>query len=225
MAREQPLPHLDPPKIKPRPLSQGHDFAGLLGYAVTNSDLTRFLSYAIAVMRALRPRLDDGEETKVNPYWAGFTPRNMAAEHTRNIKQLRRAERTGQYDHLRRKLQDGSRIDYASAERLGLLGADPPMPTIEAMQAAREACIRWPRRERLNPQWEAVRYAVIHAAEWFWWLATPTMRGDKGSQRLFILAMLEAADYGTEGLREHSERLYRDEIVGPLLACLLLPRR
>jgi hypothetical protein len=223
MAREQPLPHLDPPKIEPRPLSQAHDLEGLLGYAATNEDRTRFLSYAIAVMHACRPRLDDGERTKVNPYWAGFTPRNMAAELARIIKQLRRAKRTGHSDHLRRKLQDGSRIDYASAVRLGLFGDDPPMPTVEAVQAAREACIMWPRGERANPQWEAVRIAVINAAEYFWWLATPTVRGDKAFQRLFILAMLEAADFGTEGLREHPERLYRDEIVGPLLARLLLP--
>jgi hypothetical protein len=225
MAREQPLPHLDPPKIEPRPLSQVFDFAGLLGYAATNDDLTRFLSCAIAIMHALRPRLDDDEGTKVNPHWAGFTPRNMAAEHARTIKQLRRAKRTGHNDHLRRKLKDGSRIDYASAVRLGLLGAGPPMPTVEAVQAAREACIKWPRGERFNTQWEAVRLAVINAAEWFWWLATPTVRGDKASQRLFILAMLEAADYDTEGLREHPERLYRDELVGPLLAFLLLAQR
>jgi hypothetical protein len=224
MAREQPLPHLDPPKIEPRPLSQAHDFAGLLGYAATNDDLTRFLSYAIAVMHACRPRVDDGKRTKVSPYWAGFTPRNMAAELARIIKQLRRAKRTGDYDHLRRKLKDGSRIDCASAVRLGLLGTDPPVPDIEAVQAAREACIMWPRGERTNPQWEAVRLAVINVAEWFWWLATPTARGDKASQQLFILAMLEAADFGIEGLRQHPERLYRDEIVGPLLA-LLLGRR
>jgi hypothetical protein len=221
MAREQPLPHLDPPKIEPRPLSQVHDFAGLLGHAATSDDLTRFLSYAIAIMRATRPWLDD-KRTKVNPYWAGFTPRAMAAEHARTIKQLRRAKRTGQDDHLRRKLQDGSRIDYTSGVRLGLLDADPHMPTIEAVQAAREACIIWP---RVNPQWEAVRIAVINAAYWFWLLAMPTVRGNKAFQQLFILAMLEAADFGTEGLRRHPERLYRDKIVGPLLAHLLLLRR
>jgi hypothetical protein len=221
MARERPLPHLDPPKVEPLPLSRAHDFAGFLGYAATNDDLTRFLSYAIAIMHACRPRLDDDQGTKVNPYWAGFTPRNMAAEHARTIKQLRRAKRTGHKDHLCRKLKDGSRVDYASAVRLGLLGADPPMPTIEAVQAARDACMKWPRGERFNPQWEAVRLAVINVAEWFWCLATPTVRGNKASQRLFILAMLEAAGFGTVALQEHSERLYRDEIVGPLLAFLL----
>jgi hypothetical protein len=49
------------------------------------------------------------------------------------------------------------------------------------------------------------------------------VHGVKASQRLFILAILEAADFGTEGLRQHPERLYRDEIVGTLLAHLLLP--
>ena len=66
MAREQPLPHLDPPKIKPRPLSQAQDSAGLLGYAASNNDLTRFLSYAIAILYAFRPWLY-GARTKVNP--------------------------------------------------------------------------------------------------------------------------------------------------------------
>jgi hypothetical protein len=220
MAREQPLPHLDPPKIEPQPLSQAHDFVGLLGYAAGNDDLTRFLSYAIAVLHAARPWED--ERKKLRPYWAGFTPRAMAAEHARTIKQQRRAKRTGQDDNLRRKLEDATRIDYASAVRLDLIGADPPIPSVEAVQAAREACIAW---GRINPQWEAVRLAVIHAADWFRQLAAPTVRGDKAFQLLFVLAMLEDAGYGVEGLRRHPERLYRDEIVGPLLALLLRAQR
>jgi hypothetical protein len=221
MAREQPLPHIDPPKIEPRPLSQAHDFPGLLGYAAGNDHLTRFLSYAIAVLRAVRPWEDDKRNT-LRPYWKGFTPRAMAAEHARTIKQQRRAKRTGQDDQLRRKLQDPSRIDYASAVRLGWHVADSPMPSVEAVQAAREACLAW---GRINPQWEAVRLAVIFSAYWFWLLAAPTVRSDKALQLSFVLDMLEDAGYGVEGLRRHPERLYQDEIVGPFLALLLRAQR
>ena len=120
MAREQPLPHLDPPKIEPQPLSQAHDFVGLLGYAAGNDDLTRFLSYAIAVLHAARPWED--ERKKLRPYWAGFTPRAMAAEHARTIKQQRRAKRTGQDDHLRRKLEDANLAMALQASGLLELG-------------------------------------------------------------------------------------------------------
>lgn len=157
-------------------------------------------------------------------HFAGVTPRIMTAEHRRNIKHLRREERTGRRaNETRARLQNPCCLDHVSHARLAPLAADPETPPSELRRAV-EMCLEqtaaWPHGERFNPRWEAVRMAVIMASAWLRVAGRPELRADKIAQREFILAALAAAAMPTLGLRQHPERLDRDDILGPWLALM-----
>jgi len=202
MARPQPLLHFDQPKVELRQLTpmQARDFARLLYVDTLPDFVARYLESVIAITHTCRPL------TK------GFNPRDMAAEHQRTLKQLSR----GLVDYVWQKIQDPSRIDYASHTRLQpLLVARPPADELRrTIEACQQELVAWP---GIKPQWEAVKLAVIFLAP-MWVFASPPVRGDKRCQRLFILAGLEACGFRTDGLRKNPRRLDRDEVIGPVLA-------
>jgi hypothetical protein len=202
MARPQPLPHFDQPKIELRRLTpmQARDLARLLYVDTLPDFVARYWESVVAITDACRPR------------WKGFTPRVMAAEHQRILKYLSR----GLVNYVLREIQDPSRIDYAAHTRLQPVlatrpSADELRRTIEACQ---QELVAWP---GIKPQWEAVRLAVIFLAP-IWVFAWPPVRGNMRCQRLFVLAGLEACGFRTDGLRKNPRRLDRDEVIGPVLA-------
>jgi hypothetical protein len=77
-----------------------------------------------------------------------------------------------------------------------------------------------PQEKRFNAHWEAVKMAVIMTSIWLRIAGRPELRADKTAQREFVLAALAAAGVPTLGLRQHPERLDRDDTLGPWLAWL-----
>jgi hypothetical protein len=157
-------------------------------------------------------------------HFAGFTPRDMAAEHEQTIKHLRREERTGRRDNeIRARLQAPNCLDQVSYPHLAPLAADPDTSASELRQAV-EMCLEqtaaWPQGERFNPRWEAVKMAVIMTSAWFRVAGRPGLRADKTAQREFVLLAMAKAGLSTLGLRQNPGRLDHDDILGPWLAFL-----
>lgn len=152
------------------------------------------------------------------------TPRIVAAEYRQTIKDLRREERTGRRDdEIRARLQNPYCVDQLSYADLASLAANPDTEAHElrrAVEACMERTAAWPRGERFNPRWEAVRIAVIMASAWFRGAGRPELRADKAVQREFVLAVMAKAGLLTSGLRRNPGRLDHDEILGPWLAFL-----
>jgi hypothetical protein len=202
MARPQSPPHFERPKIELQRLTlmQVRDIARVLYVDTLPDFVARYLESVIAITDTCRP------------LGKGFTPRVMAAEHQRTLKHLSR----GLVDYVWQKIQDPSRIDYASHTRLEpLLAARPSADELRrTIETCQQELVAWP---GTKPQWEAVKLAVIFLAP-IWVFAWPPVRGDKRCQRLFILAGLEACGFRTDGLRKNPRRLDRDEVIGPVLA-------
>jgi hypothetical protein len=53
---------------------------------------------------------------------------------------------------------------------------------------------------------------------WFRVAGRPELHADKIAERKFVFAVMAKAGLPTLGLRQHPERLDRDEILGPWLA-------
>ena len=148
----------------------------------------------------------------------------MAAEHEQTIRDLRREERTGCRDSdIRARLQAPNCLDHMSYQHLAPLAADPGISASKLRQAVEQCLERtaaWPRGERFNSRWEAVKMAVIMASAWFACASEPELRADKTAQREFVLLVLEKAGVPTLGLRQNPGRLDHDRILGPWLAFL-----
>jgi hypothetical protein len=111
-------------------------------------------------------------------------------------------------------------IDGETHTRLAPIVADPDVPldrrlaAIEARRREVEAMREIDPRYGLRVQLAAWALAQV-------WHVFAVDRGDTVRQWQFVLAILDAAGEGTEGLREHPERLKRD--VGQLMQSTVQP--
>ena len=196
MPREPPeLTLISIPQIeRGRPLSQMHDWAGLLGFSkLANEDaeeLAHFIGLAEAAPDAVK----------------GLTPRRTAATLRRFAKKLRWEQITGQTNtSVRQKLANPSLgLDINSFLLLAPLAGAPAAQLLAAIEARQRELERLPRR---SPQRDALESAG-GAAVWFFLVhAADSVRDEPGGWWRFVVAFLDVAGFPTEKLHQHPESL------------------
>jgi hypothetical protein len=202
MPRPSPLGLINIPQIeREQPLSQMHDFAGLLGFSGLSKDVVKNLAHCIALARETLSAV------------AGLTRQRISAELKRCAKKLRREQQTGQANtELRRLLADERLgLDTESFSRLAPLWAAPASELLAAVEARQREVDRLP---RVSPQRQALESASCVALWFFQVYAADTIRDEPDAWWHFVRAFLDAAGFPTEMLYQHPESLK------PLLARL-----
>jgi hypothetical protein len=169
--------------------------AGVLGLDALPDYLAILLACMLASHRA-------GRKTA-----RGHTPARVAAALRRIESRMRRGH---DGPEMTREITDPHfGMDGETWTRLTPIVADPDVPRdrklneIEARRREVEAMPRINPRRGLRVELAAEALAQI----WYWYAVR---RDDRARQWQFVLAILEAAGEGTEGLRRNAERLRRD---------------
>jgi hypothetical protein len=187
-------------KIKPLPGMALRRIADTLGLDALPDYLVILLACMLASHRA-------GRKTA-----RGHTPARVAAALRRIESRMRRGHDDPKATREITDLHFG--MDGETFIRLAKIVADPDVPRdrklneIEARRREVEAMPRINPRRGLRVELAAEALADI----WYWYAVR---RDDRARQWQFVLAILEAASEGTEGLRRNADRLRRD--LGPIL--------
>jgi hypothetical protein len=196
MPREPPeLTLVSIPQIeRGRPLSQMHDWPGLLGFSRLENEVAEELAHFIGFTEAAPAAVE------------GLTPRRTAATFKRFAKKLRWEQITGQTNTSVRQRLANPRLglDIDSFLRLAPLAGAPASQLLAAIETRQRELEQMPRR---SPQRDALESAG-GAAVWFFLVhAATSVRDEPGAWWKFALAMLDAAGFPTEKLHQHPESL------------------
>jgi hypothetical protein len=213
MPRPPPLTLIDIPQVeRNQPLSQMHDWAGLLGFSKLSDEIAKDIAHAMALAR----------ETPA--VVAGLTLRRQADQLKRFGKALRR-ERPGHSEFKVRQLLADPRFGFDTKiflRLLPLVGA-PTAVLLAEVEACRREIADLP---RLSPQ-RGARMSAGGAAVWiFLNYASAEAIADSSAWWQFVLAFLDACDFPTDKLYQHPEDLrpLLDTMRGQLLGSELLER-
>jgi len=192
--------------IAPIPGIAQHQIAEALGLGALPDYLAIHIACMIASHRASRKLAK------------GHTPAKVAAGLRRIESRLRRGH---DGPEMTRELTDPHfGIDGETFMRLALIVANPDVPRDRKL-----AEIETRRREVEGMAETDARYALrvvlVGQALALIWYVFAVDRGDTVRQWQFVLAILEAAGEGTEGVRKNPERLKRD--VGRLMELTARP--
>jgi hypothetical protein len=195
MPRPPPLGLINVPQIaRGQPLSQAHDFAGLLGFSKFPDGVAEELAHSIALARATPAAV------------TGLTRKRIAAELKRYAKKLRQELLTGQHNaYLRRQLAE-ARFGWGieSFPHLAALAAAPTAKLLAAVEQRQREINELP---QVSPQRQALESAGGIALWLFVVYAADSIRDVPGAWWDFVLAFLDAAEFPTEKLRQHPESL------------------
>jgi hypothetical protein len=196
MPRERPeLTLIRIPTIaRKQPLSQMHDWAGLLGFSRLPNEDAENLAHFIALARVTPSAV------------VGLTRRRWIAQLKRWAKKLRHEQRTGvRNEYLRRLMADPSLgLNTMTFFRLAPLAAAPASELLAAVETRRRELELEP---DTDPQHDSLISAGGVALLFFLVYAATSVRDEPGACWLFVLAFLDAAAFPTEGLYQHPERL------------------
>jgi hypothetical protein len=196
MPRERPeLTLITVPKIaREQPLSQMHDWAGLLGFSKLANEDAEDLAHFVALARVTPSAV------------VGLTRRRGIAQLKRWAKKLRHEQRTGvRNEYLRRLMTDPSLgLDTVTFLRLAPLVAAPASELAAAVETRTRELELEP---DTDPQHEALVSAGGVALLFFLVCAANSVRDEPGAWWRFALAFLDAAGLPTDGLYQHPERL------------------
>jgi hypothetical protein len=213
MPRPPPLTLVDIPQVdRNQPLSQMYDWAGLLGLASLPDEAAREMALAIALAREALARV------------LGLTLRRQADQLKRFGKALRR-ERPGHPEIKVRQLLATPNFgwDVEIYERLAPLAGAPTAVLAAEVESCRRHLIGM---REVDPQFRALVSAGGVATTFFLTYAADDISNKPDAWWKFVLAFLDTADFKTEALREHPERLrpLLDAIRVQLLGDKLLQR-
>jgi hypothetical protein len=200
------------PEIRPRPLSRADckRFALLLGPDPLPDVCAHTIAWLIAGHIECR-KLTKGQ---------GHTPARVAAGLRRVESRLRRGH---DGPEATREITDPQfLLDDETFTRLQGIVGDPEVPLdrrLAAIEARRREVEALPEIDALH----GLRVGLVAAALVRIWHVFAVDRDDAARQWQFVLAILEAAGEGTEGVRKNPKRLKRD--VGRLLELTAQPAR
>jgi hypothetical protein len=196
MPREPPeLTLISIPQIeRGRPLSQMHDWAGLLGFSKLANEDAEELAHFIALAEAGQDSVE------------GLTPRRIAATFKRFAKKLRWEQITGQTNASVRQRLANPRLglDIDSFLLLAPLAGAPASQLLAAIETRQRELERMLRR---SPQRDALESAGGAAVLFFLVHGADNVRDEPGAWWRFVLAFLDGAGFPTEKLRQHPESL------------------
>jgi hypothetical protein len=177
-----------------RPLSQKHDWAGLLGFSKLRDDVAEELALYIKRAMASAGLVE------------GLTPRKRAATLKRCAKKLRWEQVSGRPNlDVRRLLADqGCGWDLDTWLLLAPLAGGPVAILLPAVERRERELEQMP---RTSPQREAMESAGGVAVLLFLKNAGDNVRDEPGAWWAFTLAFLDAAGFPTEKLYQHPESL------------------
>jgi hypothetical protein len=185
------------PQVRPRPLYRAtrKRFAWLLGLDVLPDACADGIAWMTAAHKA---------SSKLAK---GHTPAKVAAGLRRIESRLRRGH---DGPEMTREITDPQfGLDVETFTCLQRVVSDPEVPLdrrLAAIEARRREVEALPEVDALY----GLRVVLVAQALVYIWYCFAVDRDDAVRQWQFVLAILDAAGEGTEGLREHPERLKRD---------------
>jgi hypothetical protein len=192
------------PVIKPRPLYRAtrKHFAWLLGLAALPDACVEAIAWLIAVHKALIAEHKAGSKRL-----KGHTPARWAATLRRAGSRMSRGQ-VGP-EAVREVTDPQFGVDVETFDQLAPIISDPDVP-LERKLAVIEA-----RRRELEalPEVDALyglRVVLVELALVCVWYVFAVDRDETVRQWQFVLAILEAAGEGIEGVSQHPGRLKRD---------------